>query len=153
MWHFESTSGHCNYAKHMQSLAIYIPISHWYLPGRESINLRLSLPKSEHSHLKMWPLFTPDCSQKWRKCWARQQYHLWFRTMSPTHVRDQDIYISLIQLSWCGSVGWSIVPCTKGSQVQFPVRAHAWVADLTSSWSVCGKQLIGVRLSLINKYV
>ena len=23
MWHFESTSGHCNYAKHMQSLAIY----------------------------------------------------------------------------------------------------------------------------------
>ena len=29
----------------------------------------------------------------------------------------------------CGSVGWRVVWKTERSQVQFLIRAHAWVAD------------------------
>lgn len=43
----------------------------------------------------------------------------------------------------CGSIGWSIVPCTEGLQIQFSVRAHAQVA----SRGACGQQLIEVSLS------
>lgn len=42
----------------------------------------------------------------------------------------------------CGSISWSLVPCTKGSQVQFPVKAYAPVAGPIPSRGVNGRQRI-----------
>ena len=45
-------------------------------------------------------------------------------------------------LSW-----WGIILQSERSLVQFPVRAHAWVAGSVPGWGMCGKQPI-VFLSL-----
>ena len=37
----------------------------------------------------------------------------------------------------CGSVGWSIIPWTKGSQVQLLVGAHTQAADSTPAQDAC----------------
>lgn len=53
----------------------------------------------------------------------------------------------MLTWSWlCGSVGWCIVPHTKGLWVRFPVRAHSQVAGSIPGWEAYGRQLIDVSL-------
>lgn len=47
---------------------------------------------------------------------------------------------------WCGSVDWSITH--TWNSLQFPVRAHSWVADLDPSWGAYGRQLVNDSLSV-----
>ena len=35
---------------------------------------------------------------------------------------------------WCGSIGWSVIPWTERSQVQFLVRAHTQAACFIPGW-------------------
>ena len=45
-------------------------------------------------------------------------------------------------LSWLGTI-----PQSERSPVQFPVRAHVWIADSVPSWGVCKRQPMDVSLS------
>ena len=60
-------------------------------------------------------------------------------------------YENELFLAWLwrgGSVGWSVVLYNMGLQVQFPVRAHAWVVGSIPGWGEYRRQPFDLSLSL-----
>ena len=60
-----------------------------------------------------------------------------------------EVYLKGERLPWLGgSVGWSIVLCTKRLWVGFPVEARTQVADLIPGQGAYEKQPVDVSISL-----
>ena len=48
----------------------------------------------------------------------------------------------------CGSVAWSVIPCSRWLRVRFLIRARTWVVGSVPSWISYGRQPNNVSLSL-----
>ena len=74
-----------------------------------------------------------------KKCKARPSKMLFHLHQASYYKKDRQAWP--LWVSWLG-----VVLQTERSQVQFPVRAQAWVAGSVPGQSACRRQLIGVSL-------
>ena len=65
-----------------------------------------------------------------------------------TKIKKLQWWIKIFLWPWPAWLSWlGILPQGERLPVQFPVRAHAWVAGLVSGWGTCERQPVDVSLT------